>query len=108
MQVEFENGDLEQLITTGACDDNKLYKKLSRNKAFMTNLIKVYQILCSSTDTEMLKRFGSLHYEKLKHKLSGYSSVRIGYNTKYRMLFTEHNEGIMVKLIEINEHYGDK
>lgn len=59
-------------------------------------------------NTSELVFFKSLHYEKLKYDRSGQSSVRIGYNTKYRLIFEEFDDGIRIKLIEINKHYGDK
>lgn len=55
-----------------------------------------------------LSNIKSLNYEPLIGDLLGYSSVRIGFKSKYRLLFTEHEGGILIKLIEINEHYGDK
>ena len=62
----------------------------------------------AATNTSDLEHYASLHYEKLKHDKSGLSSVRIGYNTKYRLIFEEFDGGIRIMLIEINEHYGDK
>lgn len=55
-----------------------------------------------------LGRYGQLHYEALKYDFAGKHSVRIGYNSKYRLIFEEFDNGIRINLIEINEHYGDK
>ncbi len=47
----------------------------------------------------------SLAYEPLTG--SPYSSVRVGYDTKYRLIFEEHEDKITLLLIELSEHYGD-
>lgn len=107
MQIYTEDEELEALILYGK-SDGKRYRKLSRNNTFLRNLNKVMSILRMQPDTAALRAFGILHYEKLRHNLSGYSSVRIGFNTKYRLIFEEFENGIKIKLIEINEHYGDK
>ena len=65
-------------------------------------------ILRAATNTSELEFLRKLHYEKLQYNLSGLSSVRIGYTSKYRLIFEEFDGGIRIKLIEINEHYGDK
>ena len=65
-------------------------------------------ILRTVTNTSELSWHKKLNYEPLKYGLSGYSSVRIGFTSKYRLIFEEFEGGIRIKLIEINEHYGDK
>ena len=107
MQMYTEDEELEALILYGKADGKK-YRKLSKNKTFICNLNKVMSILRLQPDTSSLRAFGSLHYEKLRHDLSGFSSVRIGYKAKYRLIFEELENGIKIRLIEINEHYGDK
>ena len=50
-----------------------------------------------------------LRYEKLKENLSGYSFVRIMNGRVERLIFTEHEGGITIKLVELNQdHYGNK
>lgn len=105
--ILFDDDDLKDLILRGS-SQNKLYKKLSKNTAFMKNLISAYNRLRTIENTTQLKMYGSLNYEKLKYNLSGKSSIRIGFNTKYRLVFEELDNGIIINLIEINEHYGDK
>ena len=56
-----------------------------------------------------LSKFSRLHYEKLKHEYYGFSSVRLSNSFVHRLIFTENEEGIEVKLIEIDDtHYGNK
>lgn len=65
LKIECEDIELSDLILRGRCTTNRLYKKLSSNAFFKTDLAKVF-------------------------------------------LFTEHEEGLVIKLITISEHYGDK
>ena len=105
--IEYADIAIEEVITYHKSDD-KRYRKLKGNATFWRDLSKVMAIIRATTNTSELERFTSLHYEKLKYDKSGHSSVRIGYNTKYRLIFEEFDGGIRIKLIEINEHYGDK
>lgn len=52
MIVDFDDENLEELITTGS---NSMYKKLSKDKNFMSALISVYKVLLSVENTEELK-----------------------------------------------------
>ena len=108
LKIECEDIELSDLILRGRCTTNHLYKKLSSNASFKTDLAKVLKKMKMVNNVSELKDIGSLHYEPLVGDLLGYSSVRIGYKSKYRLLFTEHEEGIVIKLITISEHYGDK
>ena len=105
--IEFEDEAIETLIITGQSND-KRYKKLASNAPFKKDLSKVILILRSVSNTKELVRYGQLHYEALKYELAGKYSIRIGYNSKYRLIFEEFDNGIRINLIEINEHYGDK
>ena len=105
--IEFADIAIEEVITHHKSDD-KRYRKLKGNATFWRDLDKVMSIIRGTTNTSELAYFSSLHYEQLKYDLSGLSSVRIGFNTKYRLIFEEFDGGIRIKLIEINEHYGDK
>ena len=107
INISYNNKELEDLILRGQSTD-KLYKKLSKNRRFMFDLNKVMGILHSVSNVSELYDFKSLHYEQLKYDLSGFSSVRIGYTSKYRLLFLEQESGVSIELININEHYGDK
>ena len=107
LAIEFADEELEALILYHKSND-KRYKKLKSNATFLKDLDGVMAILRAATNTSELEYFGRLHYEKLLHGLSGLSSVRIGFKSKYRLIFEEFDGGIRIKLIEINEHYGDK
>lgn len=105
--IEYADIAIEEVITYHKSDD-KRYRKLKGNKTFWRDLDKVMAIIRGAKNTSELAYHRRLHYEPLKYGLSGLSSVRIGYNTKYRLIFEEFDCGIRIKLIEINEHYGDK
>ncbi len=107
MVIEYETVELETLIINHKSDD-KRYRKLKGNASFWRDLDKVMALLRNAHSTSELAYFKVLHYEHLKYNWSGLSSVRIGYNTKYRLIFEEFDGGIRIKIIEINEHYGDK
>ena len=68
----------------------------------------VITLMRGVNNVKELFKFKKLNYEVLTGDLSGYSSVRIGYTSKYRLIFEEFDNGIRIKLLEINEHYGDK
>lgn len=105
MDIIFEDIEAECLRNTGK---SKRYKKLSRNKTFMRDYYKVLGIIEALPNIESMAHHKSLNYEKLKYDLRGRSSVRIGYATKYRLIFTEEENKILITIIEISEHYGDK
>ncbi len=105
--IEYDDTAIEEIISYHKSDD-KRYRKLKSNARFLQDLDSVMAILRAVTNTSELSKFGKLHYEPLQYGLSGYSSVRIGFTSKYRLIFEEFDGGIRIKLIEINEHYGDK
>ena len=106
MNVIIEDKDLE-LLLNGI--PSKKYKKLAKDVRFMNKLNEVYFILQTMPCTERLLQFSNLRYEKLKYGYSGYSSVRIMNGRVERLIFTEHDGGITIKLIELNQtHYGNK
>lgn len=108
MVIEFEDKGLQELYETGNTTDRR-YKKLVKDKAFVDDYIDVINIMYDVNCTSDLSKFSYLKYEKLKYNLSGLSSVRIVNNRVERLIFTEHENGILVKLLEINqEHYGKK
>lgn len=107
LAIEFADEELEALIRYHKSND-KRYRRLKSNSTFLKDLDSVMAILRTITNTSELAAFGRLNYEKLSHDLSGLSSVRIGFKSKYRLIFEEFDGGIRIKLIEINEHYGDK
>lgn len=56
-----------------------------------------------------LSNYSFLHYEQLKDNLSGLSSVRICNGRVERLLFVEKENGVEIRVIELNtKHYGSK
>lgn len=106
MNVEFEDKDLEELILTGK---NKKYKKVMRVKDLKDGLVRTYNYLLDSSNVKVLSSISRLKYEKLKYEYSGCSSVRIANGYVERLIFTEHDGGIRVKLLKLDDsHYGNK
>ncbi len=106
MNVIIEDKDLEYLLegkTKGK------YKKLAKDGKFISQLDNVYNKMLDVERVGELAMFSFLHYEKLTGSRSGQSSVRIMNGRVERLIFTEHENGITIKLIELNqEHYGNK
>lgn len=107
MIIIYGDTELETLILTHNSGSKK-YRKYKSNQKLLKDLDKVMSRLRDVKRTSDLYRFAALHYEPLEYGLQGYSSVRIGFNSKYRLIFEELEEGIKIILIEISEHYGDK
>lgn len=106
MKIEFEDQNLKELIETGY---NRKYRKFSKVKVLMDGLLRAYRIMDVAPDVTMLSQFSFLKYEKLKYNYSGYSSVRIANGHVERLIFTEHDNGIRIRLIELDDtHYGNK
>lgn len=106
MNVIFIDDALQELYETGKTKDSK-YKKLCRDRRFIEAYIDVIALFEITGNVSDLRQFSYLHYEQLKHRPE--SSVRIMNNRVERLLFTEHEEGVEVRLIEINStHYGKK
>lgn len=88
---------------------SRLYKKYVKNSAFMKALVLVYNTLYRAESTDDLKSISWLHYEKLKYNYAGKSSVRVINNMVERIIFTEHDNGIRIKVLELDtNHYGNK
>lgn len=106
MNVIFLDDALKELYEIGDTKDGK-YKKLARNRQFINAYIQVIDLMLASEKATDLSLYSYLHYEKLKHRPE--SSVRIQNRRVERLLFTEHEEGIEVRLIKIDsDHYGKK
>lgn len=102
MRVEYENDEIKHLVSHKYTGE---YKKYKSNAKLIRNLDKVISYLTSAEDILAISKITSLHYESLKG--SPNSSVRVGADTKYRLLFKEREDRITLVLIELNEHYGD-
>lgn len=105
--IEYKDEELRLLIETGKSND-KRYKKLKSNKTFLRDLQMVMALIRPVDNVAELGQFKKLNYKHLHHDYDGYSSVRIGFTSKYRLIFEEFDNGIRICLIEISEHYGDK
>lgn len=106
MNVVFSDDALKELYETGKTKDSR-YKKLCRDRRFIEAYVDVVALFESIENVSGLKEFSYLHYEQLKHRAE--SSVRIVNGRVERLLFTEHDDGVEVRLIELNStHYGNK
>lgn len=106
MNVIFKDDALRELYEKGKTKDSR-YKKLCRNKVFIDNYIGVIDLMVSVERTDDLRAYSYLHYEKLRYRPE--SSVRIDNRRVERLLFTEHEDSIEVRLLEIDSnHYGNK
>ena len=106
MNVIFTDKALQELYETGKTKDSR-YKKLWRSKTFVEDYIGVVDVMFSVDKADDLRNYSYLHYEKLKYRME--SSVRIDNGRIERLLFTEHEDGIEIRLIEIDTtHYGNK
>ncbi len=98
--------ELEELYLTG---ESKIYKEVAKTPELLKGYTRAIDALVQAVDSEQLKQFSFLHYEKLKYQFSGLSSVRLSNRYVHRLLFTELEDGIEVQLITIdNTHYGNK
>ena len=102
MVIDYDNDDIKFLVNHKYIG---CYKKYKSNAKLIRNLDKVIKYLESAEDIVAISKIASLHYEKMSG--SEHSSVRVGYETKYRLIFDEKDDKLTLLLIEINEHYGD-
>lgn len=102
MIFEYIDDELEALVNHRYVGKYKSYKS---NAKFIRNLDKVVRFMGQAKDINAVSAIRSLAYEPLAG--SPHSSVRVGYDTKYRLIFDVHEDKITLVLIEISEHYGD-
>lgn len=107
MDIRYENEELEAFIKYGLATKNP-YKRWKSNKQLMVSLQETVRILEIVDNCGELLFYRRLNYEKLKYERQGQSSVRVGYKSKFRLIFIECDEGVLIKIIELSEHYGDK
>lgn len=106
MNVIIEDRDLELLFDHKA---SKKYKKLAKDVRFLERLDFIRDLLETEKNVSGLSRYSYLRYEKLRENLSGLSSIRIMNGRVERLIFSEHQGGVTIKLIELNQnHYGNK
>lgn len=102
MILEYIDEELEFLVNHKYIGKYKRYKT---NAKFIRNLSKVIKHLEQAENIQVVSNITSLSFEKLKN--SPHCSVRVGYDTKYRLILDLHDDKITLVLIEINAHYGD-
>lgn len=102
MIIEYQNEEIEALVNHRYMGQYKPYRS---NSKLIRNLDRVIKYLQQAKDINVVAGIKSLAY----HPLTGSpnSSVRVGYDTKYRLIFKEHDDKLTLALIELNEHYGD-
>jgi hypothetical protein len=106
MNVIIEDKDLEYLLEG---KQKGKYKKLAKDGKFLQKLIDTYDKMSYVGRAVDLAQFSYMCYEKLVGNRSGQSSVRIMNGRVERLIFTEHEGGVTIKLIELNQnHYGNK
>lgn len=105
MKVYIEDAEDSDLIAllSGKCLGR--YRKLRSDADFLNNLNQVKKILEQAGSVRDLSCYKRLHYEQLRHEMSGMSSIRIGYKSPWRMVFRETDEGLCIIIIDINNHY---
>ena len=105
MKIEFEDKDLEELITTGR---NSKYKKYTRNGKFMKALATAYNYLRVTEVASELRAISFLHYEQLAGT-NGLSSIRVVNAMVERIIFREFEGGISITVLSLDDtHYGNK
>lgn len=105
MDVYMPDG-LLQLYLTGK---SRKYRIVERNRELLTGFLRTVELMMLAESTSELKNYSYLHYERLKHKYTGYSSVRLSNRSVHRLIFKEYDYGIRVELIDIDDtHYGNK
>lgn len=107
MKIDYDNEDIENFIKYGVAKKHP-FKDFKSNGQLRKDIDRVMRILDQVDCCDDLYCYRALNYEALKHGLTGLSSVRLGFKTKYRLLFEEFEDGIRICIIEISEHYGDK
>ena len=105
MIVQME-GDLLELYLTGK---SVKYKDISRNRTLLEGFMYAVRLMKIVNSAGELRQISRLHYEQLKYQYSGLSSVRLSNRFVHRLLFEEIDDGVIVRLIEIDDtHYGNE
>ena len=102
MIIEYDNEEIKALVHHKYIGG---YNKYRSNAKLIRNLDKVIKYLENAVDIVAVGNITSLNYKPLTG--NEHSSVRVGYDTKYRLIFDENEDKITLILIELNEHYGD-
>lgn len=107
IQIDYDNEELMTFVETGKAE-SRIYRKFMSNATLMRDLHLTINTIKSLDNIRDIGRIRKFNYEPLHGNRAGQNSVRIGFKSKYRLIFTEHGNGIRICVIEISEHYGDK
>ena len=100
------NDDLRELYETGK---NRRYRMVEKTPELREGFVRAVRIMTSAVSVDDIKAYSFLHYERLKHGWSGYSSIRLSNRFVHRLLFKEIEDKLQLHLIEIDDtHYGNK
>lgn len=105
MEIEFDKAYLQELFEDAKTSD----KKHRFQPAIIKKYIDTVNILRTVSNTEVLYKFKSLHYEKKGGDLGGIEAVWI--NDQFRLEFTTRTAGdnppaiIICKLLDLSNHY---
>ena len=103
MKIIFNEKYLQEMYVTGQTDKKHRYQPQVIRKD-----IRVIDVMIEPPNVQVLLRYNSLNYEKLKGDKAGLSSVRV--NDQYRIEFEERTrEGETVATIcnitDLSNHY---
>ena len=105
MTVQMD-ADLFELYSTGS---SARYRDVSRNGVLLDGFKRAIDLMKVVDTADELRGFSFLHYEQLKYRYSGYSSVRLSNRYVHRLIFEEIDGGVKVRIIDIDDtHYGNK
>jgi toxin HigB-1 len=104
MDILFDKDYLREMYQAGTTTD----KKHRFQPAIIRKYIRVIDLMIDQADTDSLKRYNSLNYEKLKGDKTKLSSVRV--NDQYRIEFEEktvdnQNIATICNIVELSNHY---
>lgn len=108
MNIVFEDEALQELYECGATKERR-YVRYSRDRRFVAKLVRQINSIRAAASYEALERISPLHYERLRHDYSGFSSFRVGNEYVERVICKEHAEYIELRIIKLDDtHYGNK
>ena len=93
MRIEFDNNEVRDFILYSRCH-GRPYSKWKSNGQLRKDIDKVMRILSVANACNDLHNYKALNYEPLKYDKIGMSSVRLGFTSKFRLLFEELENGI--------------
>lgn len=104
MEITFEKDYLQEMYKTGKSTD----KKHRYQPEIIRKYIRIINIMIDVEDTNQLRKFNSLNYERLKGDKFGLSSVRV--NDQYRIEFEEkiienRTVATICNITDLSNHY---